>query len=467
MRKWKEAIEKAQNMKEGNPYKLLFVFMVPLFIGNIFQQLYNVVDSIVVGHYLDASALSAVGSAFSVIFLLLSVFIGFGLAAMIMVAQLAGKKDEAGLARLLQTIYSFVFVISIPLALAGVIFARPLLLLLQLTDQPAVLEQAVLYLRIIFVGLVAQLGFNVNAGFLQGLGDSLSSLWFLILACILNILLDVAFVLGLGMGVEGVAYATVLAQLLAWTLGVLYLKRKYPFLKLRLTKFVFDFSLLKEIVHLGFPISLQQLCYSLSNLVLIAFVNQNGTLFAAGFNLSTKVETFAFLPLMSMATAITTFTGQNMLSSPQRQREGRKASMISMLCMAIFWATLVYLGRVSFLKLFTSQDAIIEQGAKMLQAVMPFYVFLGIMSAYNAIFQGTGNTFVPMWNTILTQLFARTLFVFVLFYAVSKTAIYYSYATSWILGSIFCLYFYYSGRWKNYIRLVEIEKLEKSETEEA
>lgn len=458
----KDSVEKSRNMREGNPYKLLFIFMIPLLIGNVFQQLYNLVDSYVVGQYLPPSALSAVGSAYSVLYLLLAVFIGFGLAAMIMVAQFAGKKDEQALSSLLQTSYSIVLIISVVLSVLGVIFTRPLLELLQLDSQPEALEQAVIYLRIIFIGLIAQLGFNVNAGFLQGLGDSFSSLIFLVIASILNIGLDFFFVLNLHLGVAGVAYATVLAQLISWVLGVFYLKYKFPHLKFQLFKIKVDFSIIKEILKLGFPISVQQIAYGLSHLFLLAFVNKNGTIFAAGFNLASKIESITFLPLMSMGTAITTFTAQNMTSSYKRQAYGRRAGLISMFCLSVFFALLGYVGREYFLSSFTSDSSIIEQGAYVLQRVMPFYLFFGLFTALNGIFQGTGNTVFPMMNTLLTQFLLRIIFVVFLFYFWAPTTIYYAYASSWVLGAIFSSVFYFSGQWKAYIREVELENQSSS-----
>lgn len=450
-------IEKSRNMKEGNPYKLLFVFMLPLLIGNIFQQLYNLVDSYVVARYLPPSALSAVGSAYSVLYLLLAVFIGLGLAAMIMVAQLAGKQDDKALSSLLQTCYSSVLIISFVLSVFGFVFARPLLELLQLTDQPDALEQAVIYLRIIFVGLIAQLGFNINAGFLQGLGDAFSSLLFLIIASILNVSLDLFFVLQLHWGVAGVAYATILAQFISWILGIFYIRYKYPQLKFKVLKIQIDMEVIKEILKLGFPISMQQIAYGLSHLFLLAFVNRNGIFFAAGFNLASKVESITFLPLMSMGTAITTFTAQNMLSSPKRQAEGRRAGLISMFLLSIFFALVGYLGREFFLSSFTSNKEIIEEGAYVLKRVMPFYLFFGLFTALNGIFQGTGNTLFPMLNTLITQFVLRIIFVLVLFYFWSPKSIYYAYATSWLLGAALASIFYFTGLWKSYIRVVDLE----------
>lgn len=438
-------------MTQGNPYVLYLKYMIPLLIGNIMQQLYNVVDTIVVGNVLGDTAMAAVGSGFPFLFLLTSVFIGIGLGAMIVVAQLAGQKDEVNLQRLLGTIYRLVLICAIPLTIIGVLASGPVLRLLQVQEAET-LREATLYLQVVFLGVLGTFGFNINAGFLQGLGDSMSSLLFLAIATVLNIVLDLVLTLVFPLGILGVAIATSFSQTFSWVFGIFYINRRYKYLHIHLWRMPFDMHLLKRSLRLGLPGSAQQFLYAIGNMVLQGLVNSNGKIFTAGFVAANKVDTFVFLPILSMATSITTYIGQNAGKHDlPRIKRGTKAGLTLVIVISLTISALIYLFRVPVLSLFNQNPDVIKAGVYYLEAVLPFYFVLGLLYAINAIFQGAGQTVLPMISSSIALCLARIPFAFWLSAGIGATALYFSYPLGWACGLVVALVYYFRGNWRQHL----------------
>jgi putative MATE family efflux protein len=278
-------------MTEGNPLRLILAFAFPMFIGNIFQQLYNMVDSIVVGNYVGKVALAAVGTGFPVIFLMSSMFIGLGMGATILISQYIGAEDYDNVRKTSQTIYTAMLLSSIPISVIGLIFCEPILLLMNTPLD--VLPMAKQYMLIIFAGTIGSVGYNINAGILQGFGDSKSSLLFLVIATVINIVLDLLFVVVFGWDVPGVAAATVIAQIFSWIFGIIYMKKKYDILKFQISKFYFDKGIFKKILKLGLPTGIQMSLFSVGIMSMQSLVNGYGADYMAGFNAANKIDTFA------------------------------------------------------------------------------------------------------------------------------------------------------------------------------
>lgn len=270
------------DMTQGRPARLIFFFALPLLVGNIFQQLYNMVDSIVVGRYVGTIALAAVGTGFPLIFMLSSLFMGLGIGATVMVAQYYGAQDHEKVRRTVDTIYTALVVGTIPLTVIGLLLTDPLLWLMNVPADT--MADARTYVLIVFGGIVGTLGYNVNAGILQGLGDSRTPLLFLAIACVINIVLDLTFVIVFDMGVAGVAIATIIAQIFSWIFGIFYINRKYPMLQIHPFSFRFDRQLFSQLIRLGIPAGIQQALFSLGIMTLQALVNRYGADFIAGFN---------------------------------------------------------------------------------------------------------------------------------------------------------------------------------------
>lgn len=436
-----------KNMTEGSPLRLIFAFAVPMLIGNIFQQLYNMVDSIVVGNYVGKIALAAVGTGFPIIFMMSSMFIGIALGATILISQYYGAGDINNVKKTSQTIYTAMMVGSIPLSIIGILLSGPLL---HLTNVPAdTFSMAKLYMIIVFAGLIGSLGFNVNSGILQGLGDSKSSLLFLAVACVINIVLDLVFVLLLHMGVSGVAYATIIAQFFSWIFGIIYMRRKYYFLDISMFKFKFDKVIFKKILKLGIPSGLQQALFSIGIMSLQSLVNSYGSDYMAGFNAANKIDTFAFMPILSFSNAVTTYVGQNIGAGRMDRVHGGMVStvIISMVFSAALGAILLPFGP-TIMRMFNPDPVVVESGMYYLKTVVPFFALLAFDFTLNAVVRGAGEAVVPMLASILSLWFARVPSAYILAHYFGKEYIFYSYFIGWIFWFLIITPYYMSGKWK-------------------
>lgn len=433
-------------MAEGSPSKIILKFALPMLVGNILQQLYNMVDSIVVGNYVGKLALAAVGTGFPIIFMLSAMFIGLGLGATVLISQYIGAGDMSNVQKTAQTIYTAMIVGSIPISIIGIILSKPILLLIN--TPPDALHMANTYMRIIFLGMIGSFGYNVNAGILQGFGDSKSSLLFLAIATVINIVLDLLFVLVFHWDVAGVAIATIIAQACSWIFGIFYMKKKYEVLNFPVFKFRFDKAIFKKIVKIGLPTGIQQTLFSIGIMSMQSLVNSYGSDFIAGFNAANKIDTFAFMPVQSFSNAITTFTGQNIgAKRMDRVHQGMKAGMIMSIIVCIVCLLVIPFGPY-LLGLFNSDSAVIESGMIYLNNVMPFYPILAILFMLNGVIRGAGETIIPMVGTIASLWLGRIPSAYFIADKFGKEYIFISYAIGWGFAMIISGIYYMSGRWK-------------------
>lgn len=435
------------DMTRGNPYRILTLFTVPMLIGNIFQQFYNIVDSIVVGNYVSSQALAAVGTGFPFLMMLTSFFIGIGIGAMVIISQCAGAKNYEELQLTVETIYRTMLVVVIPFSVLGIALSRPILVLMNVPND-GTLDQATVYLMIVFVGMVGSMGFNMNAGLLQGMGDAATSLIFLAVATVINVILDFLFVLGFHMGVSGVALATVIAQFSSWILGTLYINRRYPFIHIRLNRLRYNSSILKRAVQLGIPSGIQQMLFSVGNVVVQALVNRQGSAFMAGFTAATKVDAFVFLPIQSFSTAISTFVGQNYGARLyQRIRQGTRAGLWLSAGVAAVTALLVYPFSDALVALFTPAPDDILAGRIYLHSVLPFYPLLAVLFTFGSSLRGIGRMFVATLSTFVSMWLLRVPMAQIFLMTLGREYMYYSYGIGWIAGALISgIYFYYGDR---------------------
>ena len=363
----------AVDMTQGDPLGLLVRFSLPLLAGNAFQQLYNMVDSWVVGNFVGTTALAAVGIGFPVIYLLSSLFMGLSIGGSVVIAQFMGAGDREAVRRSVNTVYGAVMVSVVPLTLFGVLIAGPILHLIRVPAD--VYDQAHVYLQVIFAGIIGSLGYNINAGILQGLGDSKTPLLFLATACVVNIVLDLVFVLVFDWGVFGVAFATIIAQLCSWIFGVCYVNRKYDFIAIRPLHISVDNVLLKRVLKLGVPSGIQQCQFSVAILVLQALINGFGAEFAAGFSAANKVDTFAFMPVDSFCLAVTTYVGQNVGAGRlDRVREGVRKAILLCVGVCLVMSVLVVLNAERLIMLFNTDPLVVASGrAYLLRVVSPMF----------------------------------------------------------------------------------------------
>lgn len=448
MKKEKSVIS-TTDMTNGSPYRLILLFSVPLLIGNVFQQLYNMVDSIVVGNFIGEKALAAVGTGFPIIFLLSSLFMGIGIGATIMISQFFGARDLDKVNETVNTIYTGLLVGIIPLSLIGVFASEPLLKLIQTPDD-GTLEMAKIYMIVVFIGMVGNLGFNINSGILQGLGDSRTSLLFLLIACVINIILDLVFTIVFGMGVMGVALATIIAQAASWIFGIFFINRHYSFIQIKIGGFFFDKKLFAQAMKLGIPSGIQQALFSVGIMVMQSLVNSFGSSFMAGFNGANKIDTFAFMPIQSFATAVTTYTGQNIgAGNMHRVKEGTKSAMILSVVTSIVMCILVYPTSALMMRMFSQNQAVIDAGVAYLHDVLPFYMLLAIGFMFNSVMRGAGEMVIPMISSIISLWLARVPAAYLLAKYFGGEAMFYSYAVGWTFGILISGGYYFTGKWKN------------------
>lgn len=433
-------------MTEGSPLKIILTFAFPMLIGNVFQQLYNMVDSIVVGNYVGKLALAAVGTGFPIIFMMAAMFIGLGLGATILISQYIGAGDMENVQKTAQTIYTAMILSSIPISIIGIFLSEPILVLIN-TPVDA-LPMAKTYMMIIFCGMIGGFGFNINAGILQGFGDSKSSLLFLSIATAINIVLDLLFVIVFHWGVAGVAIATIIAQAASWIFGIVYMRNKYEILRFSILKFHFDKVIFKKIVKLGLPTGIQQTLFSIGIMSLQSLVNSYGSDFIAGFNAANKIDTFAFMPIQSFSNAVTTFTGQNIgAKRMDRVHQGTITAISLSVIVCILCLVIIPLGP-AILKLFNSDPAVIEAGMIYLNNVMPTIALLAIVFTINAVIRGAGESVVPMIGAIVSLWLGRIPAAYFIAERFGKEYMFLSYAVGWIFWLLISGPYYLSGKWK-------------------
>ena len=439
---------KTTDMTTGHPTKLILLFAMPLLVGNFLQQLYNMVDSLVVGRFVGTTALAAVGTAFPVVFLLASLFMGLGLGAMVMVSQFYGAGDTEKLRATVDTIYTALIVGTIPLSLLGMALSGPIITVLGVPAD--VLPEFRVYLLWMLGGLIGNLGYNVNSGILQGLGDSKTPLLFLAIACALNIVLDLLFVVSFGWGVMGVAAATIIAQTFSWIFGIVYINKKFPGLHIHPFCFRFDKALFAKIIKLGLPIGVQQALFSIGVMAMLRLVNASGSDFVAGYNVANKIDAIAFMPIQSFSTAATTFVGQNIGANKlDRVKKGAHSALLwGILVSVSIGICLLFTGRF-WMSLFSTSPAVIDSGMAYLVRILPFYWMLAIMFILNGIMRGAGETTIPLLSSILSLWLARVPAAFLLADFFGANNMHYCFAIGWVLGLAICVPYYLGGRWKN------------------
>ena len=317
-----------RDMTVGSPAKQILLFTLPLLAGNFLQQLYNMVDSWVVGNYVSDAALAAVGTGFPVIFFFSSLFMGLSTGGTVVISQFYGAGQMDRVHDAVDTIYAAFLRLILPMTALAMLAAKPLLHVLQV-DETA-MDEALTYLLVVCGGLIGTVGYNFNAGILNGLGNSRTTLLFLSIAAGLNIVLDLLLVLVIPLGVLGVALGTVISQAFSWLFGLFYINRHFPELRIRLFRSKLDKVLFREIVRIGLPAGLQMSMVSLGTMAILSKVNSFGKAFTAGMNVGNKLDSLAFLPTQSLAAGITAFVGQNMGAGREdRAHQGIRAAVLA------------------------------------------------------------------------------------------------------------------------------------------
>lgn len=403
-----------KDMTTGNASKLIMSFSIPLLIGNIFQQFYSMADTIIVGRALGVQALAAVGATGSLSFLILGFVIGLTSGFSITTAQRFGAADEDGLRKSVTSSIYLCIILTLIATVISVIFTRPILILMQ---TPAdIIDDSYLYIVIIFAGIFSTVFYNMISSILRALGDSKTPLYFLIVSSVLNIVLDIWFILSFGMGVEGAAYATVISQTVSGILCLLYTVKKYPILHLKKEDWAWDKNMAVSQLGIGLPMALQFSITAIGCMVLQGAINAFGSDTVAAYTAASKVEQIATQPMGTFGVTMATYCGQNLgAQRPDRIREGVfKCTVISMIFCVIGAFIVIFAGQ-PFVSLFVTGDqpVVMQQAQIYLNTIAVFFPALGLLFIYRNVLQGVGSSFVPMMAGV-AEMVMRCLVAFTL-----------------------------------------------------
>ncbi len=443
------------DMTKGKPWESILIFSLPMLIGNIAQQLYSTVDSIVVGHYIGDNALAAVGSAAPVLNLLLALFIGISAGASIMVAQYFGAKSREELSNTIGTcitltaIASLILMVTVPLI-------KPMLHLLNTPE--SIIDWCTSYLKITLFGIAGMAYYNILSGVLRGLGDSFSALIYLVVATILNIVLDVLFVAKFNMGVAGVALATAIAQAVSSVMCLCKLANMRDLFDLTPHHLFMTRKHVKKMIDLGLPSGLTQAIFSSAMIIVQSLTNSFGEMFIAANVIIMRVDGFAMMPNFSFGTAMTTYAGQN-VGAGKYDRVGQGAkqgTLLAVACSTIITGIILIFGK-GLMGIFTDTTDLVDL-SRYLMGILAFgYIAMAVTQSLSGIMRGAGDTVTPMWVSLFTTVLIRVPVAYGISWLTRtpelpfgrSECIQISLLTSWVLGAVLTTIFYMRGKWKN------------------
>jgi len=439
--------KKTTMMTEGVIWKQLIAFAIPLLLGNLLQQLYNTVDSIVVGQFIGSDALAAVSSSNSLINMVIGMFLGIATGAGVIISQYYGARNEKKMQDAVHTAIALCFIGGVILIVVGIAFS-PMILRLMGTPEN-VMVNSVVYFRIFFAGSLFNLTYNMAAGILRAVGDSKNPLYFLAASSITNIILDILFVVVGGMGVEGVAYATVIAQALSMVLCLRTLSKTDDIYKLNLKKLSLKPAMVKMILVTGLPTGLQHSIISLSNVIVQANINAYGAMAMAGFGSYLKIDGFAQLPMQSFCLAATTFTGQNIgARKPDRVKKGIGQNIAICLIYVGIVSVVLYTYAPQLIRIFSTESEVIRYGTIAMRLIIPFYAILPIHQVLMGTMRGAGKTMVSMVISVGNMCVLRMIYInlFVPFFP-SYEAVMLCYPITWIGTVLLDVLYIWKGNW--------------------
>jgi putative MATE family efflux protein len=435
---------KTKDMTTGSIPRLLLEFALPLMIGNIFQMLYNTVDSIVVGNFVGTKALAAVSSTTMVTNMSVFFFNGFSIGATVIIGKYFGARDHKMLHRAVETTMAATFILCL---LFTVFFLGTNNFMLHFMKTPAdVFDQAALYLRIYFAGVTGLLLYNMGSGILRAVGDTKRPLYFLVLTSVLNIILDLLFVLVFHMGIAGVAYATIIAQFISAGATLAVLLRTHDIYRFSFKDLCLDHNLLKEIFRIGLPTAIQSVITSFSNIFVQSYINFFGATIMAGWGCYNKIDQFVMLPVQSMAMASTTFVAQNVGARQDRRADDGTVSSIvlSLLITGVFTTFLVIFAEAA-LRLFTSDEAVIVAGVGFIHVNLFFMLFNCVNQVLAGALRGRGNSVTPMVIMLFSFVLLRQIYLFIMSHYISNTplTVGFGYPVGWMACCVLEVSYFY------------------------
>lgn len=434
-------------MTEGNIWKLLIIFSIPLILGNLLQQMYNTADSIIVGNFVGSNGLAAVGSGTALINLIIAFSQGAAVGAGVIVSQNLGARDKEKTKLAVHTAMCIAIILGVILSAIGVILSRDLLIWMK--TPKSVLKDSVLYLQIYCGGLIFNVIYNMATGILNAAGNSKRPLIYLAIASVTNIILDLVFIKALKWGVKGAAIATDISQALSCVLAVGYLLRVNSDYKLIVKELKIHGNTAKQIIRVGLPTAIQNMVISFSNVLVQSSVNSYGATAMAGYAAYLKIDGFNILPVLSISMAVTTFTGQNVgAKKPDRIKKGMWTALIMGVVYTVIIGVVILLTSHTVLGLFTKDNEVITYGQLAMKYFCPFYFLLGILNILAGTVRGAGKGVPPMLILLFSMCIFRILWIKIAlpFYS-TIDGVFILYPISWFVGMVLMIIYTKFGKW--------------------
>jgi len=437
----------------GKPWKLLLQFSIPLLITNVLQQLYNVIDFYIIGNHLGPEAMASVGITIPIIFALVSFVIGITMGSTVIVSQYFGAKDAGKVKRSIDTTIIFLIAAALIVMVIGLVFCAPLLRLVKTPDE--VFRGAQIYMQVTLIGLVPLFGLNCLSAILRGFGDSKTILYTMLISSVVNVVFTLAFVLGMGWGIAGAAWATVLSQALAAIGLVIWLNRNHPVIKITTKNISFDMEIFRSSIRIGLPNGVQQALVAVGMMTILGIVNRfsetNSDVLVA-YTIVNRIDTLVLAPAMTFSIAIAAFVGQNIGAQKlHRIPAGLKATLVMSTAVTVVISVIFIIFATLAIKIFSidiTPDAI-AIGQRYLRIICSFTVVFSTMFVINGVMRGAGDTLVPMFITLLSLWLIRIPIASLLSDIIGPDGIWWSIPVAWGVGAVCAILYYRTGRWKN------------------
>lgn len=443
------------DLTEGKVWKVIVRFAVPLLVGNLLQQFYNITDSIIVGQFLGKEALAAVSASFFIYYFIISLVIGVGSGTTVVISQLFGAKQYQKVQLAFSSFFIFMLVGGIILSIAGIIFAEPVF---RLTNTPEeVIPQAVVYFRIYIGGTFLFVTFNSIISILRGVGESVRPMLFILITTVLNIAFDLLFILVFKWGIEGAARATVVSQGIGMCIALAYVNNTHPLLSIKKQDMLFDWKLFKESLKIGLPTSVQQCAIALGLIALLGIVNSFGTNTLTAYGAAGKIDTIITQAILTLSGALAAFCGQNIGAGRlDRVKKGVQFTMYTNIALGLLTFAAVYLFGNEMMRIFTKDIDVVAIGKEYLLIIGGFFIVHGALNVYNGALRGAGDTLFPMITSLVCLWLIRIPLAYYLSSWLGRNGIWWAIGISITIGLIVTFVYYKMGFWKRRRRIYEL-----------
>ena len=443
------------DLTEGKVWKVIVRFALPLLVGNLLQQFYNITDSIIVGQFLGKEALAAVSASFFIYYFIISLVIGVGSGTTVVISQLFGAKQYQKVQLAFSSFFIFMLVGGIILSIAGIIFAEPVF---RLTNTPEeVIPQAVAYFRIYIGGTFLFVTFNSIISILRGVGESVRPMLFILITTVLNIAFDLLFILVFKWGIEGAARATVVSQGIGMCIALAYVNNTHPLLSIKKQDMLFDWKLFKESLKIGLPTSVQQCAIALGLIALLGIVNSFGTNTLTAYGAAGKIDTIITQAILTLSGALAAFCGQNIGAGRlDRVKKGVQFTMYTNIALGLLTFAAVYLFGNEMMRIFTKDIDVVAIGKEYLLIIGGFFIVHGALNVYNGALRGAGDTLFPMIASLVCLWLIRIPLAYYLSSWLGRNGIWWAIGISITIGLIVTFVYYKIGFWKRRRRIYEL-----------